>query len=429
MRVRRLLQGSLAFVASVVLLEVLSFCSGTILFGRGFFARTREQRAQLSSAGVDAPVDGDLPSSLRAYVLHPYLGFVTDPESDAGPAVNSEGRLVPTELGFFRRRDAVAPQSAEPIRIGIFGGSVAFLFGLSANDVLARAVAASPAAAGREVVVETYALPGHKQPQQLFTLLYLLLLGRHLDVVVNLDGFNELALPVTENLVQGSAPIYPRSWSLLAAKAAGSALREAAADRSAGVALRRMLARTFSAPVLRQSPTAALLWKLLDDALAARITALDSGAGARLGDAIPAALRGPTSAVGQGDDPLPELARLWRESSLLMQQICQANGIAYVHVLQPNQYVPGSKRLAPAELKKAFRSDHPYRALVERGYPLLVEQGRVLTEAGVRFVDLTTVFVNERQPVYVDDCCHFGTRGNLLVATPVAAAIGAALTH
>ncbi|MBY0279416.1 hypothetical protein K2Z84_29115 [Candidatus Binatia bacterium] len=429
MRVRPLLHGSLAFVAGIALLETLSLGSGTMLFGRGFLARTREARARLSSAGLDAPGDAEVPSSLRPYVLHPYLGFVGDAEGTAGPVVNSKARLVPTELGFFRRRDAAAAKSADPIRIGIFGGSVAFQFGLWADDVLAEAVAASAAAAGREVVVETYALPGHKQPQQLFTLLYLLVLGRRLDVVVNLDGFNELALPVSENLAQGSAAIYPRSWSLLAATSASAALREAAADRSADAALRRMLARTFSAPVLRQSPTAALLWKLLDDALATRIADLDSAAGATLNDGIPAALRGPTSAVRPADDPLPELARLWRQSSLLMQQICRANGIAYVHALQPNQYVPDSKPLAPSELASAFRPDHPYRALVERGYPLLVEQGRVLAESGVRFVDLTMVFANERKPVYVDDCCHFGMRGRLLLAPPVAAAISAALAR
>lgn len=429
MRIRPLLHASLALAASIVLLEALSFFSGTILLGRGFLARTRQERAHLSSAGLDAPGDIELPSSLRAYVLHPYLGFVADAETTAGPAGESEGRVVPTELGFFRRRDAVAAKTADPIRIGIFGGSVAFLFGMSADDVLARAVAASPAAAGREVVVETYALPGQKQPQQLFTLLYLLLLGRHLDVVVNLDGFNEVTLPVSENLAQGTAPIYPRSWSLLAAASASTALREAAADRSGDIALRRMLAQAFSAPVLRQSGAGALLWKLLDDALATRIAALDSGLAARLGTGIPAALRGPTFALQHPDDPLPELARLWRESSRLMQQICQANGIAYVHALQPNQYVPASKPLAPSELGSAFRPDHPYRSLVERGYPLLVEQGRVLAASGVRFVDLSMVFAAEREPVYVDDCCHFGTRGNLLVAGPIAAAVSAALAR
>jgi hypothetical protein len=112
-----------------------------------------------------------------------------------------------------------------------------------------------------------------------------------------------------------------------------------------------------------------------------------------------------------------------------MREVCAANGIAYVHALQPNQYVPASKPLAPRELQVAYRPDHPYRALVESGYPLLVAQGRELQNAGVRSVDLTKVFANVRAPIYVDDCCHFGTRGDLLVATPLATAIAAALSH
>jgi hypothetical protein len=428
MDARRLLHVTLAALASVLLLEALSLGVGTILFGRGFFARAHEERARIASGRADAPDGIDLPSSLRAYVLHPYLGFVADTAPGVGPAVESEGRLVPTELGFFRRKDAVAATTADPIRIGIFGGSVAFLFGMVADDALARAVAAAPAAAGREVVIENYALPGQKQPQQLFTLLYLLLLGRRLDVVVNLDGFNELALPVTENLAQGIAAIYPRSWSLLAAGSSSTELRETAADRSGEVGLRRLLARAFAVPVVRRSFAATLLWQALDDALATRIATLDAQLASQLGGQIPAALRGP-AASARADDPLPELARIWRESSLLMRHVCDANGIAYVHALQPNQYVPGSKPLAPPELEQAFRADHPYRTVVERGYPLLIEQGRQLQASGVRFVDLTRVFADEREPIYVDDCCHFGTRGDLLVATPIAAAVASALAH
>lgn len=423
----RLLRASLGLLAGIIVLEGLSFGVGTLLFGTGFFTRSREERARSTDARANIAGDVELPSSLREFVLHPYLGFVADEAATTGPGVISEGRLVPTELGFFRRKDAPVPTTADPLRVGIFGGSVAFMFGMVADQALARAVASSPAAGGREVVIENYALPGFKQPQQLFTLVYLLLLGRRIDVAINLDGFNELVLPVTENLAQESAALYPRSWSLLAA-ASGGGLLAAIADRSDEAALRRVLARTFSVPIVRSSYSAALLWRALDDALAVRIASLDAQFTSKLAARVPAALRGPPTTPASAADPLPELARVWRESSLLMQQICAANGIAYVHALQPNQYLPGSKPLAPREVETAFRADHPYRALVERGYPLLAEQGRRLQAAGVRFVDLSMVFSGVTEPIYVDDCCHFGTRGDLLVAAPLATAVSGALT-
>lgn len=156
---------------------------------------------------------------------------------------------------------------------------------------------------------------------------------------------------------------------------------------------------------------------------------LDARLASQLGAEVHDALRGPPTAGAATGDSLLELVRLWRESSLLMREVCAANGIAYVHALQPNQYVPGSKPLAAHELQVAYRSDHPYRALVETGYPLLVAQGRELQSAGVRFVDLTMIFANVPAPIYVDDCCHFGTRGDLIVATRLAPAIAAALPH
>lgn len=267
MRATRILCLLPAMVVSILLLEILSLGAGTLLYGVGYFPRARQDRTRIANDEAEAAGGVELPSSLRSYVLHPYLGFVADDDTTTGPTAHSQGQLVRTDLGFFRRTDTVVPTTADPIRIGIFGGSVAFMFGMVAEQVLARAVAASPEAASREVVVENFALPGHKQPQQLFTLLYLLLLGRRFDVVVNLDGFNELVLPVTENLAHGTAAIYPRSWSLLAADAAGASLRKAAVTRSDDVALRRVLARAFSVRIVRQSFTATLLWQVFDDAL------------------------------------------------------------------------------------------------------------------------------------------------------------------
>ena len=52
-----------------------------------------------------------------------------------------------------------------------------------------------------------------KQPQQLFKLLYLDLLGFQPDVIINYDGFNEIALPFAENLPSNLNAIYPRSFS------------------------------------------------------------------------------------------------------------------------------------------------------------------------------------------------------------------------
>ena len=47
---------------------------------------------------------------------------------------------------------------------------------------------------------------GWKQPQQLLALSWILALGGELDVLINVDGFNEVALDGVENAERGVFP-------------------------------------------------------------------------------------------------------------------------------------------------------------------------------------------------------------------------------
>jgi len=51
--------------------------------------------------------------------------------------------------------------------------------------------------------------PGYKQPQQLLALAYFLSLGAEYDLIINLDGYNDIVLPVTDNYNLGSTPFSP----------------------------------------------------------------------------------------------------------------------------------------------------------------------------------------------------------------------------
>lgn len=72
-----------------------------------------------------------------------------------------------------------------------------------------------------------------------------------------------------------------------------------------------------------------------------------------------------------------------------MHSLCQGYQIEYFHFLQPSQYVAPSKPMSPEEREVAIREDHPYRESAELGYPYLIEEGRLLSQRGVRFHDLT----------------------------------------
>ena len=106
-----------------------------------------------------------------------------------------------------------------------------------------------------------------------------------------------------------------------------------------------------------------------------------------------------------------------------MARLARANGIVYVHALQPNQYLEGSKPLSEEEQRVAFDPRHKYRTGVVEGYPLLIEAGRRLRDNNVNFLDWTSAYENVEESLYVDSCCHVNELGNELLIDDLVRAI------
>ena len=64
------------------------------------------------------------------------------------------------------------------------------------------------------VTIFNAALGGYKQPQQAIILMTLLAEGYKFDAVVKIAGFNEIALPLSDNKGRSISPILPRSQDL-----------------------------------------------------------------------------------------------------------------------------------------------------------------------------------------------------------------------
>ena len=122
---------------------------------------------------------------------------------------------------------------------------------------------------------------------------------------------------------------------------------------------------------------------------------------------------------GLSEDPRSRTVSVWRRSSLQMARLCESLGTPYFHFLQPNQYVPDTKPMDAAEAHVALRDDAPTRRPVESGYPALREAGAALASEGVAFHDLSGVFREVAEPVYVDDCCHLDALGNELLGAAI----------
>src|SRR5690606_21695101 len=163
---------------------------------------------------------------------------------------------------------------------------------------------------GIESRVVTLALGGYKQPQQVMAVNWLLSLGARVDVVVNVDGFNEVALPLAESGSVGTHPFYPRMWS---ARTLGIAtpdvLRQAGRIDLLGD-WRRAWARLMRR-LPRWSIVRAVVWRAVDAALekrtGARTTTLELlGGGER--DYL---ATGPDLGMRDGDARLEAAVRAW----------------------------------------------------------------------------------------------------------------------
>lgn len=377
-------------------------------------------------AVAEHPADGGaglewLAGHLAGQVIHPFVGFVYSPEYDLAENPNLSNLRI-ADSGFFVRREEPPPPSERPLRVGVFGGSVAMVFSFQGRRVLVPAL--EPLAGGRGVVIESYAHGGYKQPQQLMILAWLLALGEAPDVVINLDGFNEITLPRVENLEGGVNPFFPRAWEhRVRGAAVDPGFRRLIGEASYLERRRAELAASFSVPVLRRSVTWNLLWRWRDRRLAGdagevhqRLLDYGTGSGRYVA-------HGPHYEAASKEELIDDLVAMWERSSQAMHDLATGAGIPYYHFLQPNQYVPDSKPLTPQERRIAYKRHHPYRRPARQGYPVLRAAGARLAARGVEFHDLTELFADEDRTVYLDDCCHLNPLGNDLVAQAVAEAI------
>lgn len=376
---------------------------------------------------------------LTSIGLHPYFGPTHRPGIPFDVAENLREPTAPGQtpappdatnnFGFTSRFNyPVARNSDKQFFIGIFGGSVGAWFCELGTRRLVEDLSRAPAFAGKEIVPLCFSHEGYKQPQQLLVLSYFLSIGQAFDAVVNIDGFNEVALsPLNEaagydismpsvmhlqplvNLVN-QATLTPEKIDTLAA---------ITHDRQRLNRVTRRLNRTRSAALFFVLDRYHAYLQRRYDADRLRFEQLPSNP--------------PADSVIQVTPPLKarpdgelfrDVTSNWVAASVAMQKLLAGRSVRYVHVLQPNQYFT-TRRFSDEEARTALLKASPFRPGVEQGYPLLVKAiaSGALSGQGVHVFDATHVFDKEPAPVYVDNCCHYTVLGNHLLADFIAKAI------
>ena len=415
---------SLLFVLVYILAEVFSFAAYSLVKSKLFvFSDMQSKRLEIigSESALSANKAGIIDHGYfggRDYstFIHPYLGYLHRPMK----------LLERSKHGSWDHDFPIKTKDSNRLNIGIFGGSFAQGILSSSTRAFTNKLYSYKLFTGKKIHVYPMATGGYKQPQQLFLLIYLLTFGAHFDIIINLDGFNEIVLPPAENIPKKVFPFYPRNWYALSQ----GLEMESLALLGQIVHLeekRQEIGQIIFTTPLRYSITANVLWYFYDDNLSKKKTAYEmTHQKLQISDKekLPYHVTGPTFHYNDESEMYRDLASFWSRCSIQMHQICKGNGIAYYHFLQPNQYVPDSKPMQEDEKKLAYNPQHPYKSSVELGYPYLIKEGKKLTRNGIQFFDLTMLFRNESEPLYKDSCCHLNKRGYSMISAVIGDFVG-----
>ena len=367
--------------------------------------------------------------------LHPYFGPTHRPgipfdppaelrtgEADEVVATNNFGFPARVNYPFAKTDD-------RQFIIGIFGGSVgAYFCGIGAAR-LEEILRQSGSFNNREPVTLCFSHEGYKQPQQLLVLNYFLSIGQPFDLVINIDGFNEVALgrindqygwdismPSHEHLdalinVVNQATLTPAKLESLARIVQYRQQLNDLAERSnrTRVASVEFALRHYYDFLRRRYEQERV-----------HFDGLPSNPPTDSPIHVTPRVRPRT-----GSAVYEDIAANWRSASVLMQQLLAARNIPYVHVLQPNQYY-STRVFTPAEKATAFNDGSPFKEGAANGYPFLE---KALEPGAFNAVHL---FDAAHEDVYMDNCCHYTRAGNRLLADFIAKAVldaRAAATH
>jgi hypothetical protein len=416
---KKLIHYSLILFITVIILEVLSYFSFSLFTGKKFSYSELHDVRSSRMALVNTKLGGGVESQ-ALFVFHPYIGYVGRPGaypwSKEKPPFNKYGMISVAGHPYPYKK------AEDEFVVAVVGGSVAEIFANQAEESM-NTFLRGRMGFKKKLVLINLATGGYKQPQQLFHLQYALLSGFQFDAVVNIDGFNDLVL-ASENITSGMNPIFPSGnrFGLLAKIQSNSIGFETSKQlynyyRTYNREL-ALLSFIDSAP-FNYSVFLNLFGELWVRYSMGRVGQISYDLTVETPKTLSDEFRGPDYS-GATDTPYEAVTEIWQKSSEMLGAVCEKNKLLYIHVLQPNQYVKGSKPLSPEEQEVAIDPDGSWGKIAREGYGNLVTAGGELQEAGVAFYDLSMIFKDYRRPLYIDSCCHFNKEGNVLLGRSIA---------
>ncbi|MDW7772677.1 MAG: hypothetical protein SCH71_07275 [Desulfobulbaceae bacterium] len=407
-------------LVTLILLELTSLLLFNSVTGRKFsYADTQAARQErIDSINTDLGGGGERKKAL--YMFHPYTGYVGNPGAypwgEKSPPFNNFGMMSISyhPYPYIKKKDEYV--------VAILGGSVAEMFANGSEEQFSRFIR-DRLGFNKKVIFINLATGGYKQPQQLFHLQYALLSGFELDAVLNIDGFNEIAL-VSQNLIDDTNPVFPSVFHMALMSQMN---RTSIPDKDLAELLveyyeiyehERLLLSFVDSRFGRYSIFLNLLGELWTGRNMNTIKKLRYRMVSVSSEKVSTVFSGPH--VPLKKNKYETAAEIWLKSSEMLYAVCQENNLLYIHVLQPNQYVEGSKRLSANEEKIAINENNVWGVAAREGYGNLIAHGEVLKKKHIPFYDFTMIYKDVEEDIYIDDCCHMNSVGNLIMSKKIA---------
>jgi hypothetical protein len=411
------------FSAALCVLAAEIFGAAVFLYRTGVLVYRNTQKAS----------DPEVPAAATYKPRwHPYFGY-TGPYSLTSETVIANNT---NNLGFVQRfgqgQERLVPFKPEP------NDFVVFVFGSS----IAAGVVSAPRGSlplrdnlqklaqlkGKNVVVYSMTQGPQKQPQQLMELAFLLALGQHIDLVLNVGGTVEFASGL-RNFESGIDPIFPDALTLrplgrdLAAVDSGSAdyyeLKFWLSRDRAGVQLYSKLVAESTSGVgyLKNRIILGYYSRNFARDLADYERTISQKSG--WDDSLD------TYVSVTKDNVIDAIFQTWLRCSDMMKLMANSTGAAFLEIVHPNPYY-SKKKLTQSEQAALDLPESSFmpRAATE-GYRLIEQRADMLKSRNI--VNALTLFDDVPETVYEDSTGHFNRLGETLFGQFVAEQVAAKL--
>ncbi len=388
------------------------------------FFYTREKAQDKSALGIN--LEGVRLNESIVERFHPFFGFIQKPSPDFRPGfkVNNYGFISPYDYPLKKTKK-------NQFFIGVFGGSVASDYAIFQvqNKILPQYLKQLPGLKDKEFVILSFATGGYKQPQQLLILNYFLALGQELDMVVNIDGFNEVALSNLNNKnqvdlampsIQHISPLTSLANNSLSTKAMEATIRIQKNKTRINQGLESLQDCSLAAC---DALTSVYVQNLVNNYKRDVIKFEKERTKQQKNDSGSVIYINTNKSVLGDSAAFEKMAWNWAKSSIFMHKVLSASNVPYFHVLQPNQYYQTKRVFGEAEKQIAFNKDTPYAKAVQIGYPALFQKIPNLEKNNINLVNAVNVFDNTKGAVYVDSCCHYNQAGEVVFSNYVGRSI------